>query len=137
MPGRNSSTGFVAIPSWIPFASASWKSAIRPALIGNTLTLATSSGFVRDQVKERAQVKSTLEQCLHGYFKTAFTVIVILQSELVTEPLIPVTSSTVAVPPAAESVATPPVAEPAAQPERDIIAERMRQVFPGSREMGE
>ena len=41
-------------------------------LIGNTLTLATASGFVRDQVKERPQVKSTLEQCLQSYFKTAF-----------------------------------------------------------------
>ncbi|HEY3379046.1 MAG TPA: DNA polymerase III subunit gamma/tau, partial [Armatimonadota bacterium] len=40
-------------------------------LNGLTLTLATTSGFVKSQVldRERPQIKDTLEQCLRGYFK--------------------------------------------------------------------
>ncbi len=106
-------------------------------LIGATLTLATPVEFVRDQVKERPQVKSTLEQCLQSYFKVALNVIVEVQSGPVAEPIIPAAAPAPAPASPVAPQAAPPLAEPTPPeaPARDVVHERMQQVFAGSQEI--
>lgn len=96
------------------------------SLIGNTLTLTTSNGFVRDQVKDRAQVKQALEACLQSYFKSK----VYVQMAVDTAEAAPAPAASSPAP------APSPAAEPApAAPDRDIVADRMAQVFKGSVEI--
>jgi len=109
----------------------SWPS----SLIGNTLTMSTTSGFVRDMLKDRPQVKQALEQCLQSFFKTAFVVAMEVQADQ------PAPQAAAPVPqpaPAAAPVtAAPPPAAPEPPPDdnRDVIGERMKQVFAGSQEI--
>jgi len=55
-------------------------------LSGSLLTLTTNSGFVCEMVKERPQVKTTLEQCLQSYFKTPLAVVMAVKTEAAVEP---------------------------------------------------
>ncbi|MHB9023249.1 MAG: DNA polymerase III subunit gamma/tau [Armatimonadota bacterium] len=117
-------------------------------LIGDGLTLHTSSPFVREQFDTRPAVKETLEQCLQGYFKTTFKVMMAVQENGAAPPVIP----TDAVAPPREEPAPAPVppADPPASPEpaaeaapdngaadRDVLGERMKEVFSSSREITE
>lgn len=120
------------------------------SLIGNTLSLATSSAFVRDQMKDRPQVRQTLEQCLQAYFKTAFVIQIDMQGEAAPPPPpapeptpvptpipvpIPAQPATVSEPstppetPVSDEVTAPP------EPAHDHIGNRMHQVFADSVEI--
>ena len=97
------------------------------SLLGNTLTLATASGFVGSQVTEQPKVREAIEKFLQGYYKVPLLVTITVVDE-----------SAPASPPA--DAPPPPTVAPAdtpPAPTRDIIGERMRQVFAGSVEQND
>lgn len=104
-------------------------------LVGDQLTISCTSGFVRDQVKDRPQVRQALEQCLHSYFKSPFNIAIVVEDDAPATPApAPVAASVAEAPPAPVPVATDPP-PPAAEPARDVVGERMRQVFNTSEEI--
>jgi len=113
------------------------------SLIGDRLTLQTASAFTRSQVVERPQIKQVLEQCLQSYFKASFVVSIEVQNGGDTAPA-PAPEPVPAPIPEPAPVATaapepPPVAAPeppaVPEPDRDLVGERMKQVFSGSEEV--
>ncbi|HEY3417594.1 MAG TPA: DNA polymerase III subunit gamma/tau [Armatimonadota bacterium] len=112
------------------------------SLVGDQLTLHTSSAFVREQYDTRPAVKQALEQCLQSHFKASFRVVMAVDNAA-PPPALPTAP---AAPPRPEPEPAPPPAEPApvtdAAPEnavadRDVLGERVKQVFSGSREITE
>lgn len=106
------------------------------ALDGDKLTLCTASAFTRSQVIERPQVKTVLQQCLQSYFKTSFQVNVEVQNggEHAPAPM-PVAPPAPVAAPAPPAPAPPPAPPAGEQPARDIVGERMKQVFKESEEI--
>jgi len=105
------------------------------SLIGDRLTLNTASAFTRDQVAERPAVQQALQQCVQSYFKAPFQVSVEVQNggEKASEPAPEPVTVAAPAPPAAPE--TPPAEPPAPEPNRDVVGERMKQVFSGSEEV--
>ena len=104
-------------------------------LSGSHLTLETASPFTRSQVVDQPKVKQALEQCLSGFFKVPLFVEMRVQDDTAAAETAPPAPVAQAAPPPVEAA---PVAEPVPEPttpERDIIGERMQQVFTGSREI--
>ncbi len=99
-------------------------------MLDSALTLSTASGFARSMFYDRPKVKSTLELCLSTYFKTPLTAAI----QVVEESEEPPAAAPAAPPPATDPA---PAAVPADEPARDIVGERMREVFAGSEEMTE
>jgi len=97
------------------------------SLIGDTLTLNTASAFTRSEVLERPQVQQALQQCVQSYFKAPFLVGVEVQNGGEKAPAPEVLAPAPAAPP------DPAPAEP--EPARDVVGERMKQVFSGSEEV--
>lgn len=104
-------------------------------LVGHNVTLATASGFVSSQVQDKPKVKEALEQCLRTFFNTPLTAQMAVQQQV---------TETAAPEPAAEAAPLPqmpPAPVPAtnevtpADAGRDIIGERIKQVFTGSEEI--
>lgn len=95
----------------------SWPS----SLVGETLTLATTSAFTRSQLYDRPKVKLAFEQCLSSYFKAPFIVEIEVLDETITAPQ----SAPVAI---KETTAI-------STSQRDVIGERMAQVFTGCQEI--
>lgn len=113
-------------------------------LIGDRLTLNTASAFTRSQVVERPQIKQVLEQCLQSYFKASFVVSIEVQNGGDNAPAPapePPSTPAPAPAPAAAAPGAPPSAAPAPEPpavpepDRDVVGERMKQVFSGSEEV--
>jgi len=98
------------------------------SLIGQTLTLGTTSPLTRSEVSDRPRVKEALEKCLATHFKEPFFVEMAVAGG--TEPAeeAPQVESPPPVMPATE----PP---PPPEPPRDLIGDRMRQVFQSSEEI--
>ncbi|MHB9109242.1 MAG: DNA polymerase III subunit gamma/tau [Armatimonadota bacterium] len=113
------------------------------SLIGDRLTLNTASAFTRSQVIERPQVQQVLQQCLQSYFKAPFIVSVEVQNggDKTPEPAPAPTPAASAAPEPTAPVAAAPIPEPTPAPAaeeptaRDIVGERMKQVFSGSEEV--
>ncbi len=102
-------------------------------LLGNTLTLATNSGFIASQVTDLPKVREALEKFLHSSYKTAFHIVMTVIDD--TEQPAAEASANPLPPPAATPVLTPtptPENTPPPAPDRDLIKDRMTQVFPNS-----
>lgn len=108
----------------------------RPSsLLGNTLTLATNSGFIASQVTDLPKVREALEKFLQSSFKTSFHIEMSVVGDAA-EPVIEPHESAPApepVPePATQAAVVTPEDTPPVAPARDIVRERMAQVFPDS-----
>jgi DNA polymerase-3 subunit gamma/tau len=103
-------------------------------LNGGTLILTTPSPFARDQVLERPKVKEVCDKCVSTFFRSTITIKVELDKVE--------TQTQVAESPAAaqEIELLPPpehVEETAPVNNRDIVGERMKEVFPNSVEISD
>ncbi|MEI7831887.1 MAG: DNA polymerase III subunit gamma/tau [bacterium] len=108
-------------------------------LMGHNVTLATASGFVSSQVQDKPKVKEVLEQCLSTFFGKPLTAQMAVQQETAPaasapEPVAQEVQMPVMPPPPQN---TPPATVETApvDPNRDIIGERVKQVFTGSEEI--
>ncbi|MHB9132873.1 MAG: DNA polymerase III subunit gamma/tau [Armatimonadota bacterium] len=113
-------------------------------VLGKTLKLATASNLTRSQVYDRPQVKTAFEQCLQSYFKSSFVVDMEVQQDAGEALTAPPAPAPVPVAPAPDPTpgpdeptpAEPVASEPAAESsDRDVIGERMKQVFGDSQEI--
>jgi hypothetical protein len=118
-------------------------------LIGSTLTLGTASAFTRSQVIDRPQVQQVLQQCVQSYFKASLLVAIEVENGGETAPAPAVTAPRPAPeppappPPSAQPLpSAAPIPEPSPAPvatdsARDLVGERMKQVFNKSEEITE
>lgn len=99
-------------------------------LSGNTITLGTASNLTRSQLYDRPKVKQALEQCLRSFYKEPFLVEMELAAGAEENAVTPPPPQAPPPPAQQEAPATP-------DPNRDVIADRMRQVFAGSEEIAQ
>ena len=102
-------------------------------LNGDTLTLNTPSAFARDQVIERPKVKEMCDKCISTFFRKPLFIKVELDK-------IEALTQTVEVQPQKQEIElTPPPEhiEEAPANNRDVVGERMKEVFPNSVELSD
>ncbi|MEI7833815.1 MAG: DNA polymerase III subunit gamma/tau [bacterium] len=108
-------------------------------LMGHNVTLATASGFVSSQVQDKPKVKEVLEQCLSTFFGKPLTAQMAVQQETAPgtaapEPVAAAVQMPV-MPPPPQNIPPTTVEAAPVDPNRDIIGERVKQVFTGSEEI--
>ncbi len=103
-------------------------------LVGHNVTLATASGFVSSQVQDKPKVKEALEQCLSTFFNTPLTAQMAVQQQ-VAEAAAPEPATEAAPLPQMPPPSMPATEVAPADAGRDIIGERIKQVFTGSEEI--
>ena len=102
-------------------------------LNGGTLILTTPSTFARDQVLERPKVKEMCDKCVSTFYRSNLTIKVELDK---IEASVQVTETPVG-PQEIELLPPPEHVEAPQTINRDLVGERMKEVFPNSVEISD